>query len=94
MLFCLWTCFQQCFCGQPSVHDIYLSKEKQEELTMALYDIFLESSDCVAMHACEQPALKRFCPLAGFRPLQCKVSFCVTPCKTHTLLGFCVQAGL
>lgn len=58
---------------QPSVRDIYLSKEKQEELTMALYDFFLESSDRVAMHACEHPALKRFCKLVGLPPLNRKV---------------------
>ena len=43
--------------AQPLVKDVYLSKQKQDDLTMALYDFFLESSDCVAMHVCEHPAL-------------------------------------
>lgn len=60
--------------SQPLIKDVYLSKEKQEDLTMALYDFFLESSDCVAMHVCEHPALKKFCKLAGLPPLNRKVS--------------------
>ena len=42
--------------SQSSVADVFLSKEKQEAYTMALYDFFLENSDCVAMHACEPHA--------------------------------------
>ena len=59
---------------QPPIKDVYTSKEKQEDLTMALYDFFLESSDCVAVHVCEHPALKNFCKLAGLPPLNRKVS--------------------
>ena len=44
--------------SQSSVADVFLSKEKQQAYTMALYDFFLENSDCVAMQACEHPALK------------------------------------
>ncbi|DBA90095.1 TPA: hypothetical protein ACH3X1_003414 [Trebouxia sp. C0004] len=58
--------------GQPSVAEVFLSKEKQVLLTMALYDFFLENSDCVAMHACEHPSLQRFCSLAGIKPLNRK----------------------
>ncbi|DBB00961.1 TPA: hypothetical protein ACH3X1_000874 [Trebouxia sp. C0004] len=58
--------------GQPSVAEVFLSKEKQVLLTMALYDLFLERSDCVAMHACEHPSLQRFCSLAGIKPLNRK----------------------
>ncbi|KAL3146402.1 hypothetical protein ABBQ32_003084 [Trebouxia sp. C0010 RCD-2024] len=52
--------------------DVYLSKEKQEDLTMALYDFFLECSGCVAMHVCEHPSLKRLCSKAGLPPLNRK----------------------
>ena len=34
---------------------------------------FLEASDCVAMHSCEHPALKRFCKMIGIPPLNRKV---------------------
>ena len=60
--------------NQPLIKDVYLSKEKQEDLAMALYDFFLECSDCVAMHVCEHPSLKRFCSKAGLPPLNRKVS--------------------
>ena len=59
---------------QPLIKDVYLSKEKQDNLTMALYDFFLESSDCVALHVCEHTALQKFCALAGLPPLNRKVS--------------------
>lgn len=59
---------------QPLIKDVYLSKEKQEDLTMALCDFFLESSACVARHVCEHPALKKFCRLAGLPSLKRKVS--------------------
>ena len=62
--------------SQPSVADVFLSKEKQEAYTSALYDFFLENSDCVAMHACEHPALQRFCKMVGIKPLNRKVRSC------------------
>ncbi|KAL3150367.1 hypothetical protein ABBQ32_000206 [Trebouxia sp. C0010 RCD-2024] len=34
--------------NHPLIKDVYLSQEKQEDLTMALHGFFLERSDCVA----------------------------------------------
>ena len=64
--------------SQSSVADVFLSKEKQEAYTLALYDFFLENSDCVAMHACEHPALQKFRKMVGMPPLNRKVS-CAVP---------------
>ena len=60
--------------SQPLIKDVFLTKGKQEELTMSLYDFSLESSDCVAMHVCEHPAMRKFCKLAGLPLLNRKVS--------------------
>ena len=59
--------------AQPSLADVYLSQDKQNALSAAIYDFFLEASDCVAMHSCEHPALKRFCKIIGIPPLNRKV---------------------
>ena len=54
--------------SQPSVADVFRSKEKQKAYTSALYDFFLKNSNCVAMHACEHPALQKFCNMIGIKP--------------------------
>lgn len=58
--------------SQSCLETFYLSMDKQKELTQTLYDFFLEASDCVAMHACEHPSLKRLCVQIGIKPLNRK----------------------
>lgn len=59
---------KKCKASQPYVCDTYLSKEKQEELTMALYDFFLETSDCVAVHASSFENILPACWLSALEP--------------------------
>ena len=58
---------------QPSVAESFVSEAKQKQLTEKFYDFFLENSDCVAMHACEHPAMQALCRLIGINGLKRKV---------------------
>lgn len=58
---------------QPSIAESFVSEAKQKKLTEKLIDFFLENSDCVAMHACEHPAMQDLCRLIGINELKRKV---------------------
>lgn len=75
--------------AQPSVADVYLSQDKQNALSTAFYDFFLEASDCVAMHSCEHPAVKRFCKMVGIPPLNRKVGPSTHPVPVLDIPLFC-----